>query len=92
MRPVLRLKISVRRPERGWHAAFAMRYADASQERRERELKDVEMLAERVAMMVESTAPRKTPTQIAPKVMTSFLVLGSFWMIIASADGDAEGP
>lgn len=66
-----------------------MRYAEASQERRERELKDVEMLAERVAMIVESRAPRKTPTQIAPRVITRRLVLGSSGVIVASAD--AEG-
>lgn len=65
-----------------------MRYAEASQERRERELKDVEMLAERVAMMVESRAPRKTPTQIAPRVTTKRLVLGSLGIIVAS---DVEG-
>lgn len=66
-----------------------MRYAEASQERRERELKDVEMLAERVAIIVESRAPRKTPTQTAPRVITRRLVLGSSGIIVVSAD--AEG-
>jgi hypothetical protein len=60
--PVLRLKMSVNRPEIGWQAALAIRYEEASHERRERELKEVEMGAESVAMMVLSRAPRKTPT------------------------------
>ena len=60
--PVRREKISVKRPERGWQAELAMRYADASQERRESELKESEMGAESVAIMVASRAPRKTPT------------------------------
>ena len=61
-RPVLRLKMSVRRPEIGWQAALAIRYAEASHESRASELKDVEMGAESVAMMVLSRAPRNTPT------------------------------
>jgi hypothetical protein len=41
---------------------LAIRYEEASHERRESELNDVEMGAESVAMMVLSRAPRKTPT------------------------------
>jgi len=44
--------MSVNRPESGWQAALAIRYADASQERRESELKEVEIGALRVAMTV----------------------------------------
>jgi len=44
--------MSVNRPESGWQAALAIRYADASQERRESELKDVEIGALRVAITV----------------------------------------
>ena len=61
-RPVLRLKMSVSRPEIGWQAALAIRYDEASHERRESELKDVEIGAESVAIMVLSSAPRNTPT------------------------------
>lgn len=43
----------------------------ASQERRERDEKEVEIGAERVAMMVESRAPRKTPTSMEDRVITS---------------------
>ncbi len=54
IRPVRLERISVRRPLRGWRAALAMRYADASQESRDRELNDVDIGAERVAIIVES--------------------------------------
>jgi hypothetical protein len=50
--------MSVRRPDRGWHAEFAIRYAEASHDRRDNELKDVEIGAESVAMIVESRAFR----------------------------------
>jgi len=54
--------MSVSRPEIGWQAALAIRYDEASHERRESELKDVEIGAESVAIMVLSSAPRNTPT------------------------------
>jgi len=54
--------MSVSRPDIGWQAALAIRYEEASQERRERELKDVDIGAESVAITVLSKAPRKTPT------------------------------
>lgn len=60
--PVPLLKISVNRPESGWQAALAIRYAEASHDNKDKELNEVEMGAERVAMIVESRAPRKTPT------------------------------
>jgi len=53
--------MSVRRPDKGWHAAFAIRYADASHDSKESELKELEMGADRVAMIVVSRAPKKTP-------------------------------
>lgn len=46
--------MSVNRPLSGWKAAFETRYDVASQERREKELKDEEMGAVRVATMVVS--------------------------------------
>lgn len=85
--PVLRLNISVSRPERGWQAAFAMRYADASQERRERDWKEVEMGAARVATIVESRAPRNTPIQIVPRTRTRRLVEISVGIIVCSCEG-----
>lgn len=52
--PVRRESMSVRRPLRGWRAALAIKYAEASHERRESELKEVEIGALRVAIIVES--------------------------------------
>lgn len=46
--------MSVKRPLRGWRAALAIKYAEASHERRESELKEVEIGALRVAIIVES--------------------------------------
>lgn len=46
--------MSVRRPLSGWNAAFEIRYDVASQDRREKELKEEEMGAVRVATMVVS--------------------------------------
>ena len=46
--------MSVNRPLSGWNAAFEIRYDVASQERREKELKDEEMGAVKVATMVVS--------------------------------------
>lgn len=46
--------MSVRRPLRGWKAALEIRYEVASQERSEKELKDEEIGAVRVATMVVS--------------------------------------
>lgn len=54
IRPVRLDRISVRRPLSGWRAALAIRYADASQESRDSELNDVDIGAERVAIIVES--------------------------------------
>lgn len=56
MSPARLEKMSVNRPARGWRAALAMRYAEASQDRSVKELNDVEMGADSVAMTVESTA------------------------------------
>ena len=84
--PVRLLKISVRRPDMGWHAEFAIRYADASQERRESELKEVEMGAESVAIIVLSSAPRKTPIQMLARVMKSLRFEGSSGMMVSSVD------
>lgn len=53
-RPVRLDRMSVRRPLRGWRAALAIRYEDASQERSDNELKDVDIGADRVAIIVES--------------------------------------
>ncbi len=55
IRPVRRDRMSVRRPLRGWRAALAIRYAEASHESKPSELKDVEMGADSVAIIVEST-------------------------------------
>ena len=44
----------MRRPEIGWRAALAMRYAEASQDNRVKELKESDMGVERVATIVES--------------------------------------
>ena len=54
MSPVRRENISVSLPESGCSAALAIRYDEANHERSVKELKDVEMGAERVATMVES--------------------------------------
>ena len=54
IKPVRLDKISVRRPLRGCRAALAIRYADASQESRDKELNEVDIGAESVAMIVES--------------------------------------
>ena len=53
-RPVRRPKMSVSRPLRGCSAAFAIRYAEASHEKRVNELNESEMGLLRVAMTVES--------------------------------------
>lgn len=68
MRPARLPKMSVRRPESGWSAALAMRYADASQETSVNELKEVDIGAASVATTVPSIAPRKTPIHMLPKV------------------------
>jgi hypothetical protein len=52
--PLRREKISVNFPARGWHAALAIRYADASQESRLSDLNSDDMGVVRVAMMVVS--------------------------------------
>lgn len=46
--------MSVNRPLSGWQAALEIRYEVASQESSEKELKDEEMGAERVATIVVS--------------------------------------
>ena len=59
--PVRREKMSVSFPDSGCKAAVEMKYAEASHERRVKELKEVEIAAERVATTVESSAARKQP-------------------------------
>lgn len=54
--PFLRPKMSVSLPLRGCRAAFAMKYADASQDNRDKESKEVEIGADSVAIIVESRA------------------------------------
>jgi hypothetical protein len=46
--------MSVSRPERGCSAAFAIKYAEASHDNNVKELKESEIGAESVAMIVES--------------------------------------
>ncbi|KAL9604629.1 MAG: hypothetical protein Q9219_000349 [cf. Caloplaca sp. 3 TL-2023] len=75
--PALLPRMSVKRPLRGWSAALAIRYADASHESREREWKDAEMGAESVAMMVESRAASIHPNQMLLITSKSLPVLGS---------------
>lgn len=70
--PALLEKISVSLPEMGWHAALAIRYADAIHDRRLRELKLDAIGLDRVAMIVESRAPRKTPTSSSQSKCSSF--------------------
>ena len=53
-RPVRREYISVNLPLRGWHAAFDIRYVEASHESKVSELNEEEIEAERVAMTVVS--------------------------------------
>ncbi len=62
-----------------------MRYADASQERRDNELKEFEIGADSVAITVESRAPKKTPTYMLPSVTTSLLVESSSGMMTSSS-------
>jgi hypothetical protein len=85
--------MSVRRPLSGWKAAFEIRYDVASQDRREKELKEEEMGAVRVATMVVSAgigqflsnsraedipkAARNTPSQMLLIITTISLMLGS---------------
>ena len=52
--PVRRPKMSVSRPDNGWRAALAIRYDEASHDRRVKELKLSEIGVASVATMVES--------------------------------------
>ena len=69
--------MSVSRPLSGWRAALAMKYAEASQESRDNELKDADIGADKVAMIVESNAARNVPTQILLMTRRASPVLGS---------------
>ena len=54
-----------------------MKYEEASQESRDKELKDAEIGADKVAMIVESKAARNEPNQILLMTTRAFRVLGS---------------
>jgi hypothetical protein len=54
--PAFRENMSVKRPERGWQAALDIKYAVASQESSDRELKEEDMGPVRVATIVLSGA------------------------------------
>jgi hypothetical protein len=84
--------MSVSRPEIGWQAALAIRYAEASHERRDSELKVVEIGALRVAMTVLSSAPRKTPTHTEARVIVRRLVEISSGMTVSSVEGGPSAP
>lgn len=71
---------------------MAIRYAEASHERRESELKDVEIGAESVAMIVLSSAPRKTPTHMEARVIVRRLVESSSGMTVSSVEGGPFAP
>ncbi len=77
IRPVRRDSMSVSRPLSGCRAALAMKYEEASQESRDKELKEADIGADKVAMIVESNAARNEPNQILLMTTRAFCVLGS---------------
>ncbi len=66
--PGPRPKMSVSRPDTGWQAALAIRYAVASHDSSDSDWNSLAMGADSVAMMLESTAPRNTPTYTVARI------------------------
>jgi hypothetical protein len=89
--PALLEKISVNLPVIGWHAAFAMKYEEASHDSKLKEWKLFEIGADNVAMTTESRAARNTPIYMLPRVRKSFLLLISAGKITSSWSSSSSG-